>query len=150
MDSRAMRPWSGSRRHAIPGAGGEPATLRVVVKARSYNVARGWTPGVVLAARHERLEELESEGGGTPWPQIAIHGEEVVVAFALLERGAKPFGGREDVLLFTGHAGRWSARSWLITRSAIGKCDWPSTALASGSLPGVARPSTAAGSKRKS
>lgn len=109
MDSRghATVVWEQASRD--PRRRGEPATLRVVVKARSYNVARGWTPGVVLAARHERLEELESEGGGTPWPQIAIHGEEVVVAFALLERGAKPFGGREDVLLFTGHAGRWSA-----------------------------------------
>jgi hypothetical protein len=84
--------------------------VHVEVKARSYSVASGWARGVVLAARHERLEEVESgEGVGTPSPQIAIRGEEVVVAFALLERGARPFEGREDVLLFTGHAGRWSA-----------------------------------------
>jgi hypothetical protein len=92
-----------------PPQRGKPRTVRVVVKASSYSIASGWATEVVLAARQERLEEVDGEDGGSPTPQIAVRGEEVVVAFALLERKAKPFEGREDVLLFTGHAGRWSA-----------------------------------------
>jgi hypothetical protein len=38
---------------------------------------------------------------------VAALGKEVVVAFTLLARGAKPFEGREDLLLFTERAGRW-------------------------------------------
>jgi hypothetical protein len=92
-----------------PRRRGKPRTARVEVEARSYSVGGGWGAGVVLATRHERLEEVEGEDGGSPTPQIAAQGDEVVVAFALLEPKAKPFEGREDVLLFTGKAGRWSA-----------------------------------------
>jgi hypothetical protein len=108
MDSQGRATVVWSQASHDPRRRGEPRTARVMVEARSYRVTSGWGAGTVLAARHERLEEVESEDGGTPKPQIAVRGEEVVVAFALLERKAKPFFGREDVVLFTGQTGHWS------------------------------------------
>lgn len=109
MDSQGRTTVVWSQMSRDPRRRGRPRTARVVVKVRSYSPTGGWGAEAVLASTDERLEELDSEGGGTPTPQIAARGEEVVVAFALLERKAKPFEGREDVLLFTGLGERWSS-----------------------------------------
>jgi hypothetical protein len=88
-----------------PRRRGEPRTVRILVKARSYSVARGWGASVALVARHELL----AGEAGIPEPHIAVHREEVIAAFAIRERRAKPSGGREDVLLFTGDARGWGS-----------------------------------------
>jgi hypothetical protein len=105
MDSQGRATVVWAQTSYDPRRRSEPRTVRILVAARSYSVASGWGASVALAARHELVEGE----AGSPEPQVAVHGKEVIAAFAIRERRAKPSDGREEVLLFTRDARGWGS-----------------------------------------
>ncbi len=84
--------------------GKKRAGERVAVEVRSDRAGGGgWGRTVTLASTRE-----PGSSGSVPDPQSAVDGRsDVSVAFQLREHDTTPVNGREDVLLFTRHGGRW-------------------------------------------
>jgi hypothetical protein len=86
--------------------GKERSSVRLAVEARSHPAGGGWERPVVLASRRQRLQASDEH---EPDPQVAVDRRgDVTVAYRMRAPGAKPFNGREDVLLSTRRrGGRW-------------------------------------------
>jgi hypothetical protein len=93
-----------------PKRGKHPRLVHLLVEARSRRLGGAWGHTAVLASRYARRAELEGEQPVLD-ADVAVLGRQVSAAFAIRERGAKPFAGREDIILVTRRNGRWGSPS---------------------------------------